>query len=151
MIEILIGVAVVAAVILWGVINRQANEFNEAYNPVAIANGLDDCHEMARTLGFRNMVEYENMFKSHGTKDKQKIAESLAYDYDLKIVRGLSGEELEKQAKYDAHVQMICDTTGLKKTQWESLSEQEQKDMLNSPKYIKQHLEFMERVAQNSA
>jgi len=114
MIEILIGVAVVA-VILWGVINRQENEFIKAYNPVAIANGFDDCHEMARTLGFRNMVEYENMFKSHGTKDKQKIAESLAYGYDLKIVRGLSGEELEKQAKYDAHVQMICDTTGLKK------------------------------------
>ena len=146
MIGIFIGV-IVFAIALWFVINQKAKEFNGIYNPVAKANGFENCHEMAQSLGFRNMVEYENMFKSRGIRDKQKIAESLAYDYDLQVVKGLSGDELEKLAKYDAHVQIICDTTGLKKEQWESLSEQEQKDLLKSPEYMKQHLEFLEKQA----
>ena len=146
MIEIFIGV-VIFAIALWFFINKKAKEFNDIYNPVAKTNGFESCHEMAQSLGFRNMVEYENMFKSRGIRDKQKIAESLAYDYDLQVVKGLSGDELEKLAKYDAHVQIICDTTGLKKEQWESLSEQEQKDLLKSPEYMKQHLEFLERQA----
>lgn len=132
---------------LWFIFNKKAKVFNRIYNPVAKANGFESCHEMAQSLGFRNMVEYENMFKSRGVRDKQKIAEFLAYDYDLQVIKGLSGDELEKQAIYDAHVQIICDTTGLKKETWESLSEKEQKDLLSSPEYIKRHLELLERKA----
>ncbi len=61
-------------------------------------------------------------------------------------MKGLSGAELEHQAKYDANVQIITDITGLSKTQWESLSKQEQKDILNSPDFIKQQMEFLGKL-----
>ena len=133
-------------VVLWVVITLKAKVFNEAYDPIANSHGFENIHDMARSIGFRNMVEYENMFKSHGVTDKHKIAQSIAYDYDLQVVKGLSGAELEHQAKYDAKVQIITDITGLSKTQWESLSKQEQKDTLNSPDFIKQQMEFWEKL-----
>ena len=143
---IVIGLSVIfSAIIIWAIISNKAKNFYSAYDPVAKSHGFDNCDEMAKSIGFRGMLEYENMWKGHGTTDREKIAKGLAYDYDLQVVKGLSGEQLEKQAKYDSHIDVLTIITGLSKEEWEALSEEEQEMKIKEPDNFQRYMEYMKK------
>lgn len=143
---IIIGVSVVlTVVIIWAIISNKAKSFYNAYDPVAKYHGFDNCDEMAKSIGFRSMIEYEDMWKAGGTIDREKIAKGLAYDYDLQVVRGLSGEQLERQAKYDSHIDLMMIITGLSKDEWEALSEEEQENKIKEPDNFQRYIEYMQK------
>jgi hypothetical protein len=144
---IIIGVFVIFfVVIIWVIISNEAKSFYNAYNPVANSHGFDNCDEMAKSIGFRNMTEYENMWKADGTTDRQKIAKGFAYDYDLQVVRGLSGEQLEQQTKYDAHLDLMIIITGLSKYEWEALSEEEKEKKLKNQRILSDTLNICRKI-----
>lgn len=146
---IILGLSFIfSVVIIWAIISSKAKSFYDAYNSVAKSHGFDNCHEMAKSIGFRNMVEYENMWKASGTVDREQIAKGLAYDYDLQVVKGLSGEQLEQQAKYDAHIGLMTIITGLSKDEWQALSEEEQERKIKEPDNFQRYIEYMQNNKQ---